>query len=195
MTYVVIHGRGLAGLHTVGRVHGLGAVTGTSQLADGSTPGSREIALAHLSVLVADWKAKLQGVLDGQLSISSCLFQAGPLFSMQTAAARASIVRARDQLPTFLEAAAGAMRDYNRNINEVSDVCEAYLDGVALNLSTSLKIEERGRLKSVMKQAITEAKNIVKDGAEAAATIVDLPWWVAPAVGIFALAYVARSVR
>lgn len=186
----------------------LGASSSAEILADGTTPATRELAIAYLSQLVSQWTSDLQAALDGKLSLAnSTLFKniwAIPL-SLQN---RSMVVRSKDQLTQqFLPAAQSALRDYDRDYFEIQDTIEGYLDSLAHQFQGNLTVAGLATVRETFKRALEAGKLMIKEGAQAAASLfkdaVDvatsgLPWWawgVLAIAGVGAVGYTVRAFK
>lgn len=190
---------GAQGSYELGSVTNALGQVGGERLADGTTPGQRELIIAQLSQVIHDWTKKLDDILGGTLSLSSVFTSAGPIFSMQAAQARMMVQRARDSLTGtahldgLLPAASRALRDYSRDVSEIQSTVQSALANMEASVQGSIQVAEKARIGSIFQKAKDDAKKVLKSGLEEVPDA--LPPYVLIGGGLVALAYLYNTLR
>lgn len=195
MTYVIIHGRGLAGL---------GAGPDENAL--------REVLYARASVAIHEMANKITSILNASFSPSS--MAAGALASavpgiglvvlpafMNATQARAFLVKARDDLVkvggstlTVLEALGNVARDKSISYSEAVNRIDSFLRDFARNIDAQIKINKSsaGIFDNTLQAFRDAAKQV---GKEVVPADEDVPMWAWGIGGIAALVLISNIVN
>lgn len=193
MPYVVVSSGSLSGLGDSGH-------DGTGLTSDGTTHGDRAMMLVALNVQVQDWRAQCQKALDGTLSVSG-VFARGLLFVPSAYQNRQAMLKARDDLDAFMTDISARMRDPAQSTAAVMEFGVGMLQQIGGQIGATLTSEAKNTLRAfatvVKKETVNNANALLSAARDAGqgATQGVFPVWVAPAAGLFLVAYMWNTFR
>lgn len=150
--------------------------------AAGALPADRQVYLDRMKVLVDKAKKEIDDLLNGRLSRSEIwLFSVGSIVTrLQQQDARSGLLRAKEQLDTYIEILQNALEDPTRNLSEIIQTSEDFWKTHAivvggwlglsnLSLSDGMWTQIRAAASAALSAASSGAKKITEEIGKQAA--------------------------